>query len=216
MGMDDSKNGKKGGLLDSIFPRKYDFLGMLFKQAELTEAGVRALNAWLIGGDITLPPDEVAAIEKDADEARRFMEGLLLEAFSTPFDRQDIYSFSRQIDNILNFCLSTAIEMRAFGVKPDKAILTMTAALEQGTEMVKEAVMIMSKDPARAQLMVRDMRRKESEIEKAYVEDLAVLFSTNEPMEAMKKREVYHHLKDAGRALSITVDILHRIIVELG
>lgn len=214
--MEDGKTDGKGGLLDSIFPRKYDFLGMLFKQAELTEAGVRALNAWLIEGDISRPPDEVAAIEQEADEGRRHMEGLLLEAFSTPIDRQDIYSFSRQIDNILNFCLSTAIEMRAFGVHPDRAIMTMTAALEQGTEMVKEAVMIMSKEPARAQQMIREMRRKESEIEKAYVADLAVVFSTSDPMEAMKKREVYHHLKDAGRALSVTIDILHRIIVELG
>jgi hypothetical protein len=44
--------------------------------------------------------------------------------------------------------------------------------------------------------MIREMRRKESEIEKAYVADLAVVFSTSDPMEAMKKREVYHHLKD--------------------
>ena len=144
------------------------------------------------------------------------MEGLLLEAFSTPFDRQDIYSFSRQIDNILNFCLSTALEMRAFGVRPDGPIMTMTAALQRGTEMVKDAVLILPKDPARAQAMIRDMRRKVSDIERTYVSGLAVLFSAGEPIEVMKKREVYHHLKDAGRALSITIDILHRIIVEQG
>lgn len=213
--MDDGRNGRTG-LLDSIFPRKYDFLGMLLSQAELTEAGVRALNAWLIQGDISRPPTEVEEIEQRADEDRRRMESLLLEAFSTPFDRQDIYSFSRQMDNILNFCLSTAIEMQAFGVGPDRSILAMTAALQQGTEMIREAVMIMSKDPAQAQRMIREMRQKESTIEKVYVTDLAVLFANSDPMEAMKRREVYHHLKDAGRALSINIDILHRIIVELG
>jgi len=72
------------------------------------------------------------------------------------------------------------------------------------------------KDPARAQAMIRDMRRKVSDIERTYVSGLAVLFSAGEPIEVMKKREVYHHLKDAGRALSITIDILHRIIVEQG
>lgn len=214
--MDDGKDGGKGGLLDSLFPRKYDFLGMLFHQAELTEAGVEALNTWLANGSISEPPSEVERIEKEADDARRYMEGLLLEAFSTPFDRQDIYSFSRQIDNILNFCLSTAVEMKAFDVRPDRSILSMASALQGGTEMVKEAVRVMSNDPVTAQAMIRDMRRKESEIEKTYVSDLAVLFANSDPMEAMKKREVYHHLKDAGRALSITIDILHRIIVELG
>ncbi|MDW5562661.1 MAG: DUF47 family protein [Methanomassiliicoccus sp.] len=214
--MEGSKNKEKGKLLDSIFPPKYDFLGMLFHQAELTEAGVRALNAWMIKGDLSHPPTEVEEIERQADDARRYMEGLLLEAFSTPFDRQDIYSFSRQMDNILNFCLSTAVEMRAFGVAPDKPTKNMAAALQRGTEMVKDAVMIMPKDPARAQAMIREMRRNESEIEKTYVADLAVVFSSSDPIEAMKKREVYHHLKDAGRALSITIDILHRIIVEMG
>jgi uncharacterized protein Yka (UPF0111/DUF47 family) len=214
--MHDGKDAGKGGLLDSIFPRKYDFLGMLFDQAVLTEAGVMALNAWLMKGDISRPPTEVERIEQEADDARRHMEGLLLEAFSTPFDRQDIYSFSRQIDHILNFCLSTAVEMKAFGVRPDSSILSMAAALERGTSLVKEAVKIMSDDPSRAQTMIREMRQKESEIEKAYVADLAIVFSAGDPIEAMKKREVYHHMKDAGRALSITIDILHRIIVELG
>lgn len=214
--MDDGKDKVKGKLLDSIFPRKYDFHGMLLHQTELTEAGVSALNVWLAAGDITRAPTEVVRIEQEADDARRHMEGLLLEAFSTPFDRQDIYSFSRQIDNILNFCLSTAVEMEAFGVRPDDAILSMAAALQRGTELVKEAVSIMPNDPAKAQGMIREMRQKESEIEKAYVADLAIVFSTSDPMEAMKKREVYHHLKDAGRALSITIDVLHRIIVELG
>jgi uncharacterized protein len=214
--MDNDRYREKGGLLDSIFPKKYDFLGMLYAQSEMTEAGVKALNAWLVQGDLSLPPTGVADIEQQADELRRHMESVLLEAFSTPFDRQDIYSFSRQIDHILNFCLSTAIEMRAFGVCPDQPIMSMTAALQQGAEMVKEVVKVMSKDPASAQGMIRELRRRESEIEKTYVADLAVLFSTNDPMEAMKRREVYHHLKDAGRALSITIDILHRIIVELG
>jgi len=214
--MDEEWRKGKGGLLDSIFPKKYDFHGMLYSQASLTEAGVDALNEWLMHGDITMEPSEVRDIEQRADDARRYMEGLLLGAFSTPFDRQDIYSFSRQIDNILNFCLSTALEMRAFGVRPDGPIMTMTAALQRGTEMVKDAVLILPKDPARAQAMIRDMRRKVSDIERTYVSGLAVLFSAGEPIEVMKKREVYHHLKDAGRALSITIDILHRIIVEQG
>ena len=146
---------------------------------------------------------------------RHDMERFLLEAFSTPFDRQDIYSISRQMDYILNFCLSTAIEMRAFGVHPDEAALSMAASLLQGTEKVKEAIGIMAKDPAKADAMIREMRRSEREIEVLYVATLTAVFESETPLDAMKKREVYHHLKDAGRKLSITIDILHRIIVEL-
>ena len=142
---------------------------MLLAQAEKTRDGVRALTDWLKMNDLTVPPEELARIEQEADDMRHDMERFLLEAFSTPFDRQDIYSISRQMDYILNFCLSTAIEMRAFGVHPDEAALSMADSLEQGIEKVKEAIGIMAKDPAKADAMIREMRRSERDIEVLYV-----------------------------------------------
>lgn len=213
--MDEAKGERKGRGFGSLFPPRYDFHGMLLAQAEKTMDGVRALSDWLKMNDLSVPPEELARIEQEADDMRHDMERFLLEAFSTPFDRQDIYSISRQMDYILNFCLSTAIEMRAFGVLPDEAALSMAASLQQGLSKVKEAIAIMAKDPARAGAMIRDMRRSEREVEVLYVASLTAVFESETPLDAMKKREVYHHLKDAGRNLSITIDILHRIIVEL-
>jgi predicted phosphate transport protein (TIGR00153 family) len=209
------KNGKAAGLLGSIFPPKYDFYGMLTAQAGLTRDGVKALNDWLAKEDLSIQPQEVEEIEQRGDETRRHMEGMLLKAFTTPFDRQDIYSFSRQMDHILNFCLSTAIEMRAFQVAPDVPIASMALNLQRGSEKVLNATQAMATDPARAESMIHEMRQAERDIENAYVASLATLFSSTDPIDAMKKREVYHHLKDAGRALSITIDILHRVIVGL-
>ena len=57
------------------------------------------------------------------------------------------------------------------------------------------------------------MRKAEHEIERIYIAAMAALFKRGEASEAMKKREIYHHLKDAGRELGAAVDILHRIIV---
>jgi hypothetical protein len=34
-------------------------------------------------------------------------------------------------------------------------------------------------------------------------------------MQALKQREVYHHIKDASSNLDESVDVLHRIIVRL-
>jgi uncharacterized protein len=203
----------KGGRFDSIFPPKYDFNGMLQEQAKLTSEGVRALNKWLDSEEPAIDPVEVLSIEQQGDETRRHMEAQLLEAFTTPFDRQDIYSLSRQMDHILNYCLSTAIEMRAFGVAPDVTILCMAQSLQRGAEEVAEAVRLIAHDPNKAEHMIREMRQAEHDIDRAYVDSMAHLFASGQPIEVMKKREVYHHLKDAGRALSITVDILHRIIV---
>ena len=213
--MDEGRREGRGRLLGAIFPPRYDFHGMLLTQADKTMDGVNALVDWLKKGDLSVPPDELADIEKQADQTRYHMEALLLEAFSTPFDRQDIYSISRQMDNLLNFSLSTALEMKAFGVKPDEAIMDMAMALQEGTKLVVEAIKIMEKNPTAADGMIRAMRRSERRIEINYTNSLAKVFDSDDPISAIKKREVYHHLKDSGRALDITIDILHRIVVGL-
>jgi len=79
-------------------------------------------------------PEELKIEEQRADTLRHDMEDRLMEAFTTPFDRQDIYQISRQMDYILNNCLSTAQEMNAFEVPPDDAIRKMAYALRNGVE----------------------------------------------------------------------------------
>jgi len=188
---------------------------MLLDQARKTLDGVDALVDWLKKDDLSIPPDELNQIKQQADQLRYRMEDQLIEAFSTPFDRQDIYSISRQMDHVLSFSLSTAVEMRAFVIKADGAILGMANALQEGARMVTEAIKIMEKDPTAADDRVQSMRVPERRIESIYVSSLAAVLASDDPMWAMKRREIYHHLRDAGRNLSATIDILHRIIVGL-
>jgi len=52
-------------------------------------------------------------------------------------------------------------------------------------------------------------------IDDVYIHGMAVLFDQEDAIEALRKREIYHHLRDAGRALRLTVDILHHAVVGL-
>jgi uncharacterized protein Yka (UPF0111/DUF47 family) len=205
---------KRRGLFDAIFPREYDFEGMLAHQAERTLAGVQAFTAWMD----TLPltdPVLLERIETEVDELRYRLEEKLLEAFSTPFDRQDIYSLSRQMDYILNFSRETAREMVAFGVEPDDHIRNMVRGLLSGTDQVAVAVRIMSNDQKQVEKTIREARKAMRAIEADYIAGMQDLFSTGDPMIALRKREIYHHLRDAGRALRSTVDILHKAVVGI-
>jgi len=114
---------------------------------------------------------------------------------------------------ILDFAVSTYLEMRAFVVHPDDAMLGMASSLHRGTDLFVEAMRSVTSDPPCAEKLIRDIRKTEHEIENIYIEAMAEAFRRADAPEAMKKREIYHHLKDAGRALSSTVDILHRIVV---
>ena len=205
---------KKRGIFSSLFPQEHDFEGMLAEQAERTLDGVHTLVLWLNAGTQE-EPRHLDEIEEEVDRFRHRMEDKLIQSFSTPFDRQDIYSLSRQMDYILNFSNETAQEMYAFGVAPDGPIREMGKALLLGTECVAQAVKIMGADKRRAEELIHEARGAMQDIEDEYIRSMATLFHTADAMAALRKREIYHHLRDAGRALRNTVDILHNALVGL-
>jgi hypothetical protein len=202
------------GIFASIFPREHDFHTMLEAQADRTVAGVRVLIAWLE----TVPqknPVELERIENEVDHMRHDMEDKLISSFSTPFDRQDIYSISRQMDYILNFSHETAKEMYAFGVPPDPYIHAMTGYLLSGTECIARGVHALSEDKALVEGEIRHAREAYNALEDRYILGMAVLLKTNDAMQAIRTREIYHHLRDAGRAMRNTLDILHNAVIDL-
>jgi uncharacterized protein Yka (UPF0111/DUF47 family) len=211
-----TEKGNKGkrGIFGFIFPREYDFEGMLADQAERTLEGVQIFVQWLHTTPLA-QPTALEQIEDEVDTRRHDMEDKLKSSFSTPFDRQDIYSLSRQMDYILNFSEETAREMYAFGVNPDAPILDMAEALLRGTRCMTVGVRIMSSDRRTVEKSIRGARQAMREIEEIYITSMAELLHTDDAMNALSKREVYHHLRDAGRALRTTVDILHTAVVGL-
>jgi len=211
-----SNQGKNGriDLFGAIFPREYDFEGMLADQAGHILTGVQTFVNWLQ----TSPLQDPAKLDeqgKEADLMRRDLEEKLITSFSTPFDRQDIYSISRQMDYIQNYAGETAREMYAFGVDPDGPIAGMADALLAGTACVAAGVRVMNRNNAELEEQIRLARVAIHRIEEIYIMGMADLLHTDDAIAALRKREIYHHLRDAGRALRNTVDIMHRTVVGL-
>jgi hypothetical protein len=202
------------GLFNAIFPREYDFEGMLAGQADLTVAGVQAFAGWLNTSPFT-NPIMLEDIDNNVDSMRHDMEEKLIKSFSTPFDRQDIYSISRQMDYILNFSKETAREMYAFSVGPDPYIREMVAHLLAGTESIRQGVRALGSDKTAVEKHIRDARNAYNALEEVYITGMAELLHTNDAMGAIRTQEIYHHLRDAGRAMRDTLDILHNAVIDL-
>jgi len=202
------------GFFSSLFPREYDFEAMLAEQADQTVAGVAILLDWLRTTPHT-GPAELVKIENDVDAMRHDMEEKLINSFSTPFDRQDIYSISRQMDYILNAAKDTAREMYAFDVAADPAILDMATSLLAGASSVAEAIKAMNTDRVRSEEMIRKGRAEYNAMEDRHISAMAGLFRNSDAVQAMKTREIYYHFREAGRALRNTLDILHNAIIDL-
>jgi hypothetical protein len=211
---DNRQPEKKRNLFDTFFPREHDFESMLAIQSDWTVAGVKTFIEWL-GTHPLSNPHELERLENEVDTMRHDMEDKLIQSFSTPFDRQDIYSISRQMDYILNFSKETAKEMYAFGVQPDPTILVMANHLLNGTECISRGIKNLNTDKEAVEQEIRHARDTYNVIEEIYISGMAELLRTHDAMYALRTREIYHHLRDAGRAMRNTLDILHNAVIDL-
>lgn len=221
---------KKLNFLDRLFPPKYNFHQYLSEQAALTARGVQALSAWLtdcyqvpddqwnITGESVPSPENhrlVIFYADKADEIRLKMEADLIEAFSTPFQRQDIYFLSVQMDKIIEAARTALRVVESIAVKPDQVIDDMAQELAQGTMKFAEAVDRLESNPIAARNFIAEMRRSQAAVESRFLQGLADLYQSADPIPAMRYREVYVQLRNGSRAMESTVDILHRVVVRL-
>ncbi len=202
------------GFMERIFPAKYNFYGMLREQASLTSQGTETLLGWL-----KEPTREnynlLINLAEKADTVRLDMEEKLIEAFTTPFDRQDIYYISVQMDRIIEYARSALLSMQEFSVRPDDTIIKMMHEMSRGTNEFAKSVALLEKNPAQSQQSIKIIRDSQTAVEEYYRRGMSDLFKTTDTMEALKLHEIYSLLKDAATSLGFTVDIFHRIVVRL-
>jgi hypothetical protein len=204
----------KRKFIDRIFPPKYDFHGMLRQQAELTAQAIEAFVKWLEDG-AKGPAEEFNKLKKEADEHRWHLEDELILAFSTPFDRTDIYDFSRQMDRIIDSASDTAKEMREFNVGPDEPVMAMADLLSKAVRSLSDALQLLESDPKAAEKQVPSMRRLHKDVERSYLDAISFLLTGEVTMDKMKRKEIYHNFKTVMKNVGFTVDIFHRVVVSL-
>lgn len=201
--------------IDNLFPPKYDFYEMLVDQADLTNRGIMAILEWLSDTHNQEKYYSVIKLSKDADDLRIDMEKKLIQSFITPFDRQDIYTISKSIDKVLDYSKSTIESMVDYTVECDNIILSMMEELNKGTIELTKALSMLKENPLKAEDFVHSMREKESSIEQLYRKGMVIQFNHADTLEALKRREVYLHIKESGKCFGDTVDVFHKIVVRL-
>ena len=213
-----------------ILPEMPDFYGLLIEQCEVVVAGTAALLQFLETSDPLLGR-KVRKLEKQGDRLKYRNLQILHKSFATPMDREDIYRVVESIDEVLNYCKTTVVEMELLEVAADPHIVRMAALLNAGARSLLQALQDLEQAPRSADTDARAARKVERSIEKVYRAALQELFAPQslqrelpvepQPVGAgaadpaswqmqtlvavtrmLKKREIYRHLSNAADHLS--------------
>lgn len=195
------------------FPKKTDFFKLLSDQAEKVEDGMEAFYEFAI--DPTQDKGRVVSrIEEEADELRRVLIDELNHAFITPIDREDIFSLSRSIDDMVDYAKSTVEEMLLFEVGTNEHIKKMAETLYASSRDISAAVRLMRSHPQAANDHVIRAKKTENAMEHRYREALAELFKNPDVVQILKLREIYRHLSNAADRGDESANIIGDILVK--
>lgn len=204
----------ENNFLDKIFPKKYNFYSLLMKQSNTNYEVIHALDNW-IKEKAEADSTELFNKKKEADQIRFQLEHDLVEAFATPFDRQDLYSISIEMNKISDCSISIFKTIKSLNIEADSTIIGMVSLLSQGALELSDAILVLEKKPAESQSRIEKIRIAQKSMEDIYISGLAELYNNKDSITILKYRDVYDFLKEAAELLGDTVDIYHRICVRM-
>ena len=207
------------GFLDTFRNKKEDkFVSLLIKQAEITVEGIKLLEQCI------LRPNEegieqIRAKEYEADEVRRILIDELHNTFVTPFDREDIFNISLNIDDMLDYALTTIQEMELLKIDADEHLVQMISLIRQEAEELMMAMHRLSGNPRVAGQHAQRAKKLENEVEALYRVAIADLFTKAKDfkplMIMLRRREVYRHVANMSDKANAAADVFGMVVMKL-
>ena len=195
------------------------FVQLLLEQTSLTVDGLGLLKVYMEKYDHETAA-KIAGKEKDADEVRRILIEELMRTFVTPFDREDIFALSREIDDVLDYANTTVAEMEILHVEPTPFMMTIAAHLYEAVqELLMSVERLQDKHPNVASDHTQRAKYLENQVERVYREALADLFNGPKNIQhvltVLKVREIYRHLSNAADRVDYAANVIADIVIKM-
>ncbi len=195
-------------------PRQDVFQELLIRQGQYAIASVEALQHYLKNPGRKRSA-KARATEKEADEVQRILVHELEDTFVTPLDREDIFALAQALDNFIDYVYDTVAELEIFELTPSDSMQTISDMLLEMAQELHLATQRLIDHPRVASEHARRIKKIENDVETAYRESLAEMFSGPEEisylMTVLKAREVLRHMSNASdqgdRAADVILDI---------
>ncbi len=196
-----------------FLPETPDVLRMLRDQVEVTARGMDAVVAWAAGEEGAA--ERVRALEHEADDHKRELERVLVSAFTTAYDAEDVYALARGIDWILNLAKDAVRESEVMACAPDAPVAEMARLLREGVGFLDDAVAGLQARSTGATTAADAAIKTDRRLERVYRQAMAELLEVDDLREVMARRELYRRFSRIGEVLSdVGERVWHTVVKE--
>ena len=162
--------------------------------------------------------EEITELEHKGDNITHEIIARLHRTFVTPFDREDITSLAKSLDDVMDFIEAAARSMILYKVSPPgKRARELADIIIQATAEVEKAVLDLRHRARLKQILTRcvEINRLENAADVVYRAGMAELFDDSTDMaDVIKWREVYEHLESATDRCEDVANVLEGVALK--
>lgn len=196
-----------------LLPKEFSFFDLFDKQANL--AIEAAMHFSKLMADFKVNDAEVEkmkGIEHQGDEVIYQIMDHLNKTFITPFDREDIHSLAKELDDIIDMLYTITKRLRVYQIlSPDRNLMEFARVIEMSVKGVAQAIKGLrdmknnSKAVLKACVEVNNLENLGDKMRDDMLGDLFVKYAA-EPLAVIKWKEIY---QDAETVLDVCEDAVH-------
>lgn len=197
----------------NFLPKEFNFFDLFDRQVGYAiDAAVFFKEVVLRSGVDETALKKICDIEHQGDEVAHEIIDRLNKTFITPFDREDIHSLTKEIDDIIDMLCTIINRMKVYKLTAsDKNLVQFSAVIDQSVRAVALAVRglrnkKLAKETAAACVEINRLENVGDTLRDTM---LAELFETGkDPFWVIKMKDIY---QDAETVLDICEDVAHMV-----
>lgn len=159
---------------------------------------------------------EAEEVEHRGDALRRQLVAELAQTLVTPLDREDIFRFSRSVDDVLDNIRDFVREWTLYRPEGARNLALLLESVRAGIDSLVAPVAAIGSQRAGAAASLLAAKRSTNGVRRRFEEEVAELFAGEVSPEVLKHRELLRRLDVVGLRLGEAIDILFDALVKRG
>lgn len=154
-------------------------------------------------------------VEHSCDELTHKLTTKLNKSFITPFDREDIFTLSVALDDVIDYIDAGARAILMYDIKEINDYARHFAKVIQGLAMELNSAVSMLAKPKDLNQHIVEIHRLENEADDIYFRAIGELFhQATEPATLIKWKELYEILENATDRCELVANIIESIVIK--
>jgi hypothetical protein len=190
-----------------LFRKEPDVLGLLRAHAAVVTDGIASFAEWSVTGS-TADADAVRQARFDAQEAHTTLVHALMDVLSTPVDREDLYTLSERLQDVIVVAKTTVREADAFGFEADTHSAAMGRLADAAVHSLCTAVEALRADTEAALASVTDAESACGDLDRIYRQAVVSSWHGVDIRTTISHQNVYRRYTELAAAIE---RVTHRV-----